>query len=120
MDDPQFEFTPRQDVEFRELVAKEKLAAIAIAVLITLKLVSRAGSLGTAGWQQVLFSTASFIAGMYSCYALFCSGQKLYKITQSNGKDLRHLFGGLQQLENFFAAIALAILFDIVPAFLAH
>ena len=120
MDEPQFEFTPKQDVEFRELVAKEKLAAIAIAVLITLKLVSRAGSLGTAGWQQILFATASFIAGMYSCYALFCSGQKLYKITQSNGKDLRHLFGGLQQLENFFAAIALAILFDIIPAFLAH
>ena len=57
---------------------------------------------------------------MYSCYALFCSGQKLYKITQSNGKDLRHLFGGLQQLENFFAAIALAILFDIIPDFLAN
>ena len=120
MDDPQFEFTPKQDVEFRELVAKEKLAAIAIAVLMILKLASRAGSIGTAGWQQILFAIASFIAGMYSCYALFCSGQKLYRITQSNGKDLRHLFAGLQQLENYFVAIALAILFDIVPDFIAR
>ena len=120
MDDPQFEFTPKQDIEFRELVAKEKLAAIAIAVLMILKLVSRAGSIGTAGWQQILFAIASFIAGMYSWYALFCSGQKLYRITQSNGKDLRHLFAGLQQLENYFVAIALAILFDIVPDFIAR
>ena len=120
MEDPQFEFTPKQDIEFRELVAKEKLAAIAIAVLITLKLVSHAGSIGAAGWQQTLFAIASFIAGIYSCYALFCSGQKLYKITQSSGKDLRHLFAGLQKLENFFAAIALAILFDIIPDFLSN
>jgi hypothetical protein len=119
MDDQQFEFTPKQDIEFRELVAKEKIAAIAIAALMTLKLVSRAGSIGSAGWQEILFAVASFIAGIYSCCALFRSGQKLYRITQSNGKDLRYLFAGLQQLENFFAAIALAILFDIIPNFLA-
>ena len=119
MDDQQFEFTPKQDIEFRELVAKEKIAAIAIAALMTLKLVSRAGSIGSTGWQEILFAVASFIAGIYSCCALFRSGQKLYRITQSNGKDLRYLFAGLQQLENFFAAIALAILFDIIPNFLA-
>jgi hypothetical protein len=120
MNEPQFEFTPKQDIEFRELVAKERLAAIAIAALLTLKFASQATSMSNTNWQATLFTFASFAAGIYACYALFASSKKLYKITQTNGKDLRHLFSGLQSLENFFVATALAILFSIVPDFIAQ
>ena len=33
----QFEFTPKQDAEFRQLVAKQRIAAMAIAVLVLVK-----------------------------------------------------------------------------------
>lgn len=120
MSQPQFEFTPKQDAEFRELVAKERMAAIAIAVLIAIKAAGSLGAAFSANWQAAMFALASFVAGIYACYALYISSQKFYKITQTNGKDMNHLFAGLQGLENCFTAMALAILFSIVPEYIGR
>ena len=114
----QFEFTPKQDVEFRQLVAKQRIAAIAIAVLVLVKAWGSFAGAMSANWQQVMFEALSFVASMYSCYALYLSSLNLYRITRSSGKDMDHLFAGLQGLQNCFAALALAVLFSIVPDYL--
>jgi hypothetical protein len=119
MNEPQFEFTPKQDIEFRELVAKEQIAAIAIGALMVFKLIAGLSSgLPSLNWQAAVLLLASFAAGIYSCFALYGSSRKLYRITQSNGKDLKHLFAGLQGLENCFVALALSILFGVVADYM--
>ena len=114
----QFEFTPKQDVEFRELVAKQRIAAIAIAVLVVIKAGGALAGAMSSNWQQVMFMSLSFVASMYSCYSLYFSSVRLYRITNSAGNDLSNLFAGLQGLENCFAALALAILFSVIPDYL--
>jgi len=111
----QFEFTPKQDVEFRELVAKQRIAAIAIAVLVVIKAGGALQDVSSANWQEIMFAAASFLAAMYSCCALYFSSVRLYRITSSAGNDMGNLFAGLQNLENCFAALALAILFSVIP-----
>lgn len=113
----QFEFTPKQDAEFRQLVAKQRIAAMAIAVLVLVKGGSLAGVM-SANWQQVMFMVLSFVASMYSCYALYSSSVNLCRITKSSGSDMGYLFAGLQGLQNCFAALALAVLFNIIPDYL--
>ena len=114
----QFEFTPKQDVEFRELVAKQRIAAIAIAVLVVIKAGGALQDVSSANWQEIMFAVASFLAAMYSCYSLYFSSVRLYRITNTAGNDLSNLFAGLQGLENCFAALALAILFSVIPDYL--
>jgi len=115
----QFEFTPKQDAEFRQLVAKQRIAAIAIAVLVLVKAGGSLAGVMSANWQQVMFMALSFVASMYSCYALYSSSVNLYRITKSSGSDMGHLFAGLQGLQNCFAAFALAVLFNIIPDYLS-
>jgi hypothetical protein len=114
----QLEFTPKQDVEFRQLVAKQRIAAMAIAALVVFKAASSLPSFSGQNWQEVMFGVASFAAAGYSCYALYMSSSKLYRITQTSGNDVNHLFAGLRSLENCLAALALAILFSIIPAYI--
>lgn len=119
MSKSQLEFTPKQDVEFRQFVAKQRIAAMAIAALVVFKGVSSLPALASLNWQEIMFGVASFIAAGYSCYALYLSSSRLYKITQTSGQDIHHLFSGLRSLENCLAALALAILFSIIPAYIA-
>ncbi|MEB3201236.1 MAG: hypothetical protein VKK05_00290 [Synechococcus sp.] len=118
----QFEFTPKQDAEFRELVAKQRIAAVAIAVLVVIKAFSSlpgAFSGGFAGnWQAIVFGVASFVAALYSCFSLYRSSARLDRITKSSGNDMGYLFSGLQGLENCFVSMALAILFNLVPDYI--
>jgi hypothetical protein len=115
----QLEFTAKQDVEFRQFVAKQRIAAIAIAALVIFKAASALPGLPSLNWQVVMFGVASFAAACYSCCALYLSSSRLYKITQSSGRDISHLFSGLRSLENCLASLALAILFSIIPAYIA-
>ena len=118
MQTPQFEFNQEQNAEFEELAAKARIAAIAIAALIVLDVISQSSSLLASGLWAIVLAAASFLAGAYSCYALFRSSERLHKITQSSGRDLSHLFAGLQCFENFFVGLALSILLHIVNHFL--
>lgn len=118
MSKSQLEFTPKQDAEFRQFVAKQRLAAIAIAALVVVKAASSLPSLPSLNWQVVMFGVASFVAAGYSCYALYLSSSRLYKITQTSGNDIGYLFSGLRSLESCLAALALAILFGIIPAYI--
>jgi hypothetical protein len=119
MSGSQLEFTPKQDIEFRQFVAKQRIAAIAIAALVVVKAVSSLQDLPSLNWQVVMFGVASFVAAGYACYTLYLSSSRLYKITQTSGNDLHHLFSGLRSLENCLAALALAILFSMIPAYIA-
>ena len=114
----QFEFTPKQDAEFRQLVAKQRIAAMAIAVLVLVKAGGSLAGAMSSSWQQVMFMALSFVASLYSCYTLYLSSMNLYRITKTSGNDMGHLFAGLQGLQNCFAALALAILFNIIPDYL--
>ena len=99
-------------------MAKQRIAAIAIAVLVVIKAGGALQDVSSANWQEIMFAVASFLAAMYSCYSLYFSSVRLYRITNSAGNDLSNLFGGLQGLENCFAALALAILFSVIPDYL--
>jgi hypothetical protein len=77
--------------------------------------------IGLAPWWMGQTERTSFLtqgAAMYSCYSLYFSSVRLYRITNSAGNDLSNLFAGLQGLENCFAALALAILFSVIPDYL--
>ncbi|MEB3296325.1 MAG: hypothetical protein VKL23_02185 [Cyanobacteriota bacterium] len=115
----QLEFTPKQDAEFRQFVAKQRIAAIAIAALVLFKAASTLPGLPFLNWQVIMFGVASFAAACYSCCALYVSSSRLYKITQTSGNDIGYLFSGLRSLENCLASLALAILFSIIPVYLA-
>jgi hypothetical protein len=119
MSSSQLEFTAKQDVEFRQFVAKQRIAAIAIAALVIFKAASALPGLPSLNWQVVMFGVASFAAAGYSCCALYLSSSRLYKITQTSGRDISYLFSGLRSLENCLASLALAILFSIIPAYIA-
>jgi len=120
MEQPQFEFNQKQNAELEELSGKSKIAASAIGLLVVLDVVSQFSSTETSSGLASFLAIASFIAGAYSCYALICSSQRLSKATQTNGEDLRLLFGSLQYFENCFIGLALAIFFHLMIHFVNH
>ena len=113
MDQQNFEFDHKQNAELEELSAKSRIAAIAIGLLVVLDVFFQFSSIEASSGLASLLAIASFLAGAYSCYALFCSSQRLSKATQTNGQDLRHLFSSLQYFENCFIGLALAIFFHL-------
>jgi hypothetical protein len=118
MEHPQYEFNQRQNAELEQLSGKARFAAIAIGLLVVLDVISQISSIEKSSDLAILFAIASFLAGAYACYSLICSSQKLYKITQTNGEDMRHLFGGLQYFENCFIGLAISIFFHIMTHFI--
>lgn len=120
MEHPNYEFNQRQNSELEELSGKARIAAIAIGLLVVLDVISQISSTEDSSGLATLLAIASFLAGAYASYSLICSSQKLYKITQTNGEDLRHLFSGLQYFENCFIGLAIAIFFHIMTHFVGH
>jgi len=120
MEQPRFEFDHKQNAELEQLCGKSRIAAIAIGLLVALDVTSQFSSTEASSGLASLLAIASFLAGAYSCYALICSSQRLSKVTQTNGEDLRLLFSSLQYFENCFIGLALAIFFHLMIHFVGN